>query len=396
MVLLEDWLSWSLLVYLFGASNGELTMLDIIIRNATQRKVRTGLTIMGIALGIFALVVMGAMSENFNQTFEKSMSLTSESIRVFPEIGVFGGGLTTGKVAEVKRVPGVKDAYGLIMTAFEEGHATMGGKQVMGIPPEKSKLAVNPVKLQSGRFLQPGDKYLTVVGTSIAGEFDLQVGSKIEIHDKNFTVVGILEYTGSFFDSVATIPLETAQDLYNFDNSLSTIFAIAQEGVDEDLLAKRIEFSVKGTSTISPSELREQASQSLLIFSVITISSALLAAIIGGLSVMNTMLMSVIERTREFGILKAMGAETKDILMMTLGEAAIMGVAGGLLGLGLGSGLTYALNSWLSAKGIVLFLITPRLIVVAMLFATLIGMVSGLYPAYRAAKMSPMEALRHG
>ncbi len=371
-------------------------MLDIIIRNATQRKVRTGLTITGIALGIFALVVMGAMSENFNQTFEKSMSLTSESIRVFPEIGMFGGGLTTGKVAEVKRVPGVRDAYGLIMTSFEEGHGSMGGKQVMGVPPEKSKLAVNPVKLQSGRFLQPGDKYLTVVGTSIAGEFDLQVGSKIEIHDKNFTVVGILEYTGSFFDSVATIPLETAQDLYNFDNSISYIFAIAQDGVDEDLLAKRIEFSVKGTSTISPSELREQASQSLLIFSVITISSALLAAIIGGLSVMNTMLMSVIERTREFGILKAMGAETKDILLMTLGEAAIMGVAGGLFGIGLGSALTYALNSWLLTKGIILFLITPRLIVVAMLFATLIGMVSGLYPAYRAAKMSPMEALRHG
>ena len=372
-------------------------MLDIIIRNATQRKVRTGLTIMGIALGIFALVVMGAMSENFNQVFEKSMSLTSDSIRVFPEIGMFGGGLTNAKVAEVKRVPGVKDAYGLVTTSFEEGHGGgMGGKQVMGIPPEKSKLALNPVTLQSGRFLQPGDKYFTVVGTSIAGEFDLQVGNKIEIHDKNFTVVGIMEYTGSFFDNVATIPLETAQDLYNFDNSLSTIFAIAQEGVDEDLLAKRIEFSVKGTSTISPSELREQASQSLLIFSVITISSALLAAIIGGLSVMNTMLMSVIERTREFGILKAMGAETKDILLMTLGEAAIMGVAGGLFGIGLGSALTYALNSWLSSQGMVLFLITPRLIVVAMLFATFIGMVSGLYPAYRAAKMSPMEALRHG
>jgi len=371
-------------------------MFDIIIRSATQRKVRTGLTISGIALGIFALVVMGAMSENFHQTFERSMSLTSDKIRVFAESGMFGGGLTNDKVPDVKRVPGIKDAYGILMTTFDDDQLGMSGKQIFALPPEKSRIALHPVELKAGRFLQPGDRYRVVVGTSIAGEYDLQVGSKLEIHDKNFTVIGILGYTGSFFDSTAAIPLDTAQDIYDMGDSLTTIFAVPDEGVDADILARRIELSVKGTSTLSPNELRAQASQSLLIFSVITISSALLAAIIGGLSVMNTMLMSVTERTREFGILRAMGAETKDILMITLGEAALMGILGGLLGMGAGGAAVYLLNMWLAEKGIILFTITPRLLVVALLFATVIGMVSGVYPAYRATKMSPMEALRHG
>ncbi|KAF5413357.1 MAG: hypothetical protein C5S43_00280 [Candidatus Methanocomedens sp.] len=105
--------------------------------------------------------------------------------------------------------------------------------------------------------------------------------------------------------------------------------------------------------------------------------------------------MSVMERTKEFGILKALGAERRDILLMTVGEAAIMGLMGGLLGLACGWVVVYGMNLWLADKGIVLFLITPRLVAVAMLFAILLGTLSGIYPALRASRMSPMEALRY-
>ena len=300
-------------------------MFDLIIRNIMNRKVRSGLTVCGIALGIFAVIVMGAMSENFHQTFERSMSVTSDKIRVFAESGIFGGGLTDDKVSDVLRVAGVKDAYGLLMTTFDEDKMGMTGKQILGVPPEKSSVALYPVELKAGRFLNPGDSYSVVVGSNIKREYKLQIGSKFEIHDKYFTVVGILDYTGSIFDNAVIIPLETAQELYNVGNSVSYIFAVPDERVDAEMLSKRIELSVRGTSTLSPDELEVQAKQSFMIFSVITISSGLLAAIIGGLCVMNTMLMSVTERTREFGILKAIGAETKDILLLTLGEASCHG-----------------------------------------------------------------------
>lgn len=380
-------------------------MFDLILKNITQRKLRTGLTVFGIALGIFAVVVMGSMSENFNLTVDKSISLTADKIRVMPEGGFLGAGLSESKVREVKRVAGVSDAYGLLQASLDpENLGFAGGDVVIGIPPEKQELAMKDTKLVQGRFLVPGDGYRAVVGSNVAREFNLKVGDELEIkskkvqratsitHTRNFTIVGVMEYTGSFFDSGVQIPLDRAQKFYERGDSVTMILAVPDADTDPEDLAKRIELNVEKVKTFSPEQLKKQIEQALIVFSLITISAAALAAIIGGLSVMNTMLMSVSERTKEFGLMKAMGAETKDILFMTIGEAALMGIIGGIIGIIGGAALVYYLNSNFA---IVLFTITPRLLAIAIVFATLLGIVSGTYPAYRAAKMSPMEALRH-
>lgn len=111
---------------------------------------------------------------------------------------------------------------------------------------------------------------------------------------------------------------------------------------------------------------------------------------------MNTMLMSVSERTREFGLMKAMGAEVRDILLLTMGESALMGVMGGIIGILGGSIFIYYMNEYLASMGTVLFAVTYRLVAVSLLFAAFIGTVSGILPAYRAAKMRPMEAMKYG
>lgn len=383
-------------------------MLDLILKNIKHRKLRTGLTVFGIALGIFAIMVMGGMSEYFNLTFEKTIRLTADKIRVLPEGGFFGASLDQSKVKEVRRVPGVADAFGLLQTPLDpESIGFFGGDMVIGIPPEKQPIAMKYTKLVSGRFLVPGDGYKAVVGSNVAREFNLKVGDEIEIkskrggrarsvtHIRNFTVVGILEYTGSFFDNGVQIPLDTAQKFYKREDTVSLIFATPDKDADPEELAKRIALSVERVTTFSPQEIRKQIEQSLIIFSLITISAAVLAAIIGGLSVMNTMFMSVSERTREFGLMRAMGAETRDILFMTIGEAGFIGMLGGIFGMLAGGVFVHYLNQYLASKGTVLFSITPRLVIIAMLFATLLGIISGIFPAYRAARMKPMEALRY-
>ncbi len=383
-------------------------MFDLIFRSLTQRKMRTGLTIFGIALGIFAVVVMGGMSEYFNLSVDKSLKLSGNDIQVEPD-GTLGGVgmLDESKIRQVKRVPGVSDAYGVLFTMLDPesgGVGLTGGDMVFGVLPEKQ---MKYAKLTSGRYLVPGDGYKAVIGSSIARKFNLKVGDELEMKSKrlqrtssitntrNVSVVGILEYTGSYFDSSVQIPLDNAQKFYKMENTVSFIYAEPAPGVDPSELAKRIDLSVEKVKSTSPEQLRKDIEGNLMIFGLITISAAVLAAIIGGLSVMNTMLMSVSERTKEFGLLKALGAERKTILLMTMGEAALMGVIGGITGIAAGGVLTYFLNRSFEAQGSALFAITPRLVLIGLLFAISLGIICGTYPAYRATKMSPMEALRY-
>jgi putative ABC transport system permease protein len=172
------------------------------------------------------------------------------------------------------------------------------------------------------------------------------------------------------------------------------VLAYSEKNADPEDVSKRTELSVDKAKTISPGELRKQVEGQLVIFSLITVSAAVIAALIG-LSVMNTMMMSVSERTKEFGILKALGAERKNILFMTMGEAALMGIIGGIFGIVVVGTLAYYLNDIFTSKGSALFDITPRLVITTLLFAPIFGMVCGTYPAYRATRMSPMEALRY-
>jgi len=374
----------------------------------TQRKMRTGLTIFGIALGIFAVVVMGGMSEHMNLVVDKSLKLLANNIQVEPD-GTFGGigTLDDSKIRQVKRVPGVSDAYGVLVTSLDPesaGGGFTGGDMVFGVLPERQ---MKDALLTSGRYLMPGDGYKAVVGSSIARKYNLKVGDELEMKSKrlqrtssitntrNVSVVGILEYTGSMFDSSVQIPLDRAQKFYKMENIVSFIYAEYTPGSDPSEIARRIDLSVDKVKSKSPEQLRKEIEGNLMIFGLITISAAVLAAIIGGLSVMNTMLMSVSERTKEFGLLKALGAERKNILFMTMGEAAIMGVVGGISGIVAGGIVTHLLNKSFEAQGSALFAITPRLVVIGLLFAISLGVICGTYPAYRATKMSPMEALRY-
>ncbi|HEY9205745.1 MAG TPA: ABC transporter permease [Candidatus Methanoperedens sp.] len=383
-------------------------MFDLIIRSLTQRKMRTGLTIFGITLGIFAVVVMGGMSEYMNIYVDRSIKLMANDIVVNPDGTAGGSGtLDESKIRQIRRIPGVKDAHGVLYTALdpEAGGGGFGpGDFVSGVLPEKQ---LTDLKLTSGRYLVPGDEYNAVVGSSIARKFNLKVGDELEIkskrmkgsssisHTRNVTVVGIMEISGTFFDTSVNMPLDAAQKFYKMENTVSFIYAEPAPGTDSSLLAKRIDLSVEKVKSKSPEQLTKDIEGSLVFFRLITISAAVLAAIIGGLSVMNTMLMSVSERTKEFGLLKALGAERKTILFMTIGEAALIGLIGGITGIAAGSVVVHFLNKSFEAQGSVLFAITPRLVVAGLLFAISLGIICGTYPAYRATKMSPMEALRY-
>ena len=166
----------------------------------------------------------------------------------------------------------------------------------------------------------------------------------------------------------------------------------AKPGTNLDRLADTITATVPGVKATKPSDLVNSFKAGGAIFTFMTTAAALLALIIGGLSVVNTMIMSVSERIREIGLKKAIGAKTRTVLGEFLAEATTIGLLGGVIGFGLGALLTLALNAGDPAGG--LFLITPRLVVIALLFAIALGAGAGALPAMRAARMDPVTALR--
>jgi ABC-type antimicrobial peptide transport system permease subunit len=260
-----------------------------------------------------------------------------------------------------------------------------------------------------------------VLGATIAKEFGKHVGDTIDLPvrpadakpdfvNHTFTVVGILNVTRTAPDTFAYINVADGQTLLK-DSLPTTIrdqipvaqFAMAMDVYgkpgssikDLDKLAERINAQVSGVKATKPSDIVNAFKSGGAIFTAITTAAALLALIIGGLSVVNTMFMAVAERVREIGLKKAVGATTLNIMGEFLVEATLIGVIGGLIGYGLGASITVILNATTPPGQSTLFLVTPALTILAIGFATVLGALAGILPAWRAARLDPVTALRN-
>ncbi len=167
-----------------------------------------------------------------------------------------------------------------------------------------------------------------------------------------------------------------------------------EDGVDPEKLSKDIEEQVGGVKTISPEEGKKMIQSISVLMNAVIVGSALIALVVGSLSVINTMIMSVSERKREIGVKKAVGARDKNIIKEYLIESSAIGLLGGLLGLGFGSLIVYSINKMTESSNIQVFQITPRLAIGAVIFSIILGAVAGLYPAWHAARINPVTALK--
>jgi putative ABC transport system permease protein len=175
----------------------------------------------------------------------------------------------------------------------------------------------------------------------------------------------------------------------------SQIIVYPATGVDEAALADRITATADNVSTLTAADFDEQVGGTTAIFNAIIIGVAVISLIVGGLSVINTMAMSVAERTREIGIKRAIGGPRGRIIRELVAEAGIIGLIGGLLGLGLGAAVVVLANEAGRASGTVLFDLTPGTALFAVGFSTILGMLAGIIPAWSAARLDPVAALRY-
>jgi putative ABC transport system permease protein len=381
------------------------------LRNVFRRKLRASLTIFGITIGIFAFVVMFSMAEKITQLVNGGTEYFSDKVVISdsPTSGFATNPISVDRIKEFESIEGVRIASADVTTTVEEeAGASFGipplviGSDLRGEPYESFELLY-----ADGRELEADDRGVAVIGSDMIAQLNTSLGETIKVRDRDFEVIGVLEKTLTLPDTSVYISLADAQDLFyemlpdfiqqsvEKDMLATSITIFPDPGVDPDALATVFKDTYPDFEVVGPKDFEEQVVNSTRIFTWIVIGIAMISLIVGGLSIINTMIMSVFERTREIGIRKSLGASNLRIVLQFLKESALIGLIGGLVGLFFGWLFTVAANAAGSASGIVLFLLTPRVIIWSVLLAVLLGTFSGLFPAIRAARMNPVQALRY-
>ena len=382
----------------------------------TRRKLRTSLTILGIMGGTMIFTVLGGMAEKLNLLMAGAVKHYSTRVIVQPRgsaLGeVFGAPLSVNVVDVIKRVSKVDAAFPTVYIPYQEWNEeppplSLGVPLlVVGMTSEHVDYDERhyPVLLSAGRFFRAGEDNVAVVGFNFARTKKLDLGKNLTVHGRNLNVVGIMNQTLTAQDSIVYTPLQTAQELLAKSlppplNQTPYQLASQIEVYPTDLkladgIAETINRQLEGIRALPPSRIEPQFRQSLRVFNAIAMGSAIIAVLVGGLSIFNIMMMSVSERRREIGVKKAVGATTSDIAKEFLLEALVIGLTGGALGVVTGASLVAMLNSPVLSRGIVIFAVTGRLILISVVSTAIISVASGLYPALRAACLKPVDALR--
>ncbi len=381
------------------------------VTSLTHRKLRSFLTVLGIVIGIAAVVSLITISSGLDNAIKAQFEkLGTDRIYVMPK-GLGNPatlkGLTIDDQQILENIPEIDYVIPLYYTkAKAEYRRESSLISLIGWPEEfTSKLKDDyDLGLTQGSYFS-GQKYAVLVGYLAAKDmFDdkINIRSKIYIEGQEFKVIGILEEIGNpEDDNQFYIPLSTARELFNDDDSVSAFDVKVKPGIDMDYLVDKIKKKLEqkrgddNFDVYTSEQLLEQADVILGILKIVIGGIAAISLVVGGIGIMNSMFTSILERTREIGIMKSIGATKKNILMIFLVESSLMGFIGGFIGISIGSGISLLVGfiAKLSNFQLLKIVIDPNVLLIAIGFSTIIGCISGMIPAYQASKMRPVEAL---
>lgn len=396
---------------------------NLIIKNISRNKSRSFLAIIGIAIGVAAVVGLGLVTDGLSASTQEALTAGAADFSVVSgttgETGEPGGGQQGGpggqqlfnqtKVTEIQQITGVANATGVLTTnvnmndsssssnttSSPDGSMGQGNFKMMysviGI--DSNYLSMEDIVITNGTKYSSANE--VIVGERAANSLNKTIGDTISLSNQTFKIVGIYE-TGNFQnDNGIVMSLSKLQNLTGNNGQISLILVKSGDNVDSSDLADTIEEKYTNELTTSTSlSGMDRMQQGLETISSGAWAVSLLAVLIGGIVVVVTMMKAVNERTREIGVLRAIGWTKKRILLMIIGESTVLSIIAVLVGLTVGIGIVEIINSTQILRGI-----TPAfsafLILKGVGVALFLGIVGGLYPAYRASRLSPTEALRY-
>ncbi len=413
--------------------------LKMAINMVTNSRLRSWLTIIGIVIGVASVIAIVSLGEAMqNQVSSQLSSLNANLITISPGFsraqrtgfGAMGRSwdsgspssvsvLTKDDVRALESIVGIQAINTQISGRANVSYGSENGMlQVTGVNPETWE-QITSSEVGEGRLLHGSDKNVIVIGYSLADSYfkkEITVGRELRIEGNTFRVVGILGDTGRFDRSIY-LPIENAYEVIDGkrEDEYDNIQILVVDGVDIDAIEIEITDSLmfsrrvneQDFSLSSTKDLLESISSATNSIALFLTGIAAVSLLVGAVGIANTMFTSVLEKTKEIGIMKAIGARNSDIMTIFLLNAGIIGLIGGFLGVLLGTiGSSFA-ASLLTGSGLqmpfarggmgssLISSINFEIIAIALVVSTLIGMIAGAIPAYQASKLKPVDALRY-
>ncbi len=369
-----------------------LKLLELIPKNVLRQKTRTMLTLLGISIGIATIIALGAVADGLAKSFTGMISAGKADFLVTQAgaADLMLSSIDEELVGEVTSFDGIAQAESVALGITRYGNNPYF--IVLGIEPEGAELG--GFSFAEGRL--PTADHEVALGRLASSTTGKRIGDTIDLFGSSAEVVGVFETGEQMQDAAAVMPLRTVQTLNQTEGMVTMLFVDAQEGADIDALTDRIDDSFAGDLvTIKNADEISRVDQGAEVIDAASWMISALAIVIGGIGVMNTMIVSVFDRTREIGVLKAVGWRRRSVLVMILGEAVLIGLAAVVVG----SALAMAVLIPLSRADVVQTFLSPAYSVGLWVRATgvaiIVAVFGGMYPAWHAANLSPVEALRY-
>ncbi len=390
--------------------------LKIAVRNISQRKLRSWLTIIGVIIGIGAIISLISISNGMEHAItEQFESFDTDLITITPSNfrgpGSSSGEFTDKEVDAIRKISGLKHVTPMIMSSakisFHNQDKYLSVMAYEATSESEDMWEDFGFEINKGRFPREGQGKVVGLGARAATDLfddELHVRNNIYIDDIKFKVTGIADEIGNAQDDNAIfMPLDTAKELFNKTN-YGFIIAVVNEGVDVDKMADRVEKKMSRLrdeeefQVMTATEMLATVGTILGILQLVLVGIAGISLLVGAVGIMNTMYTSVMERTREIGVMKAIGATNRSIMTIFLFEAGIIGIIGGTAGAAIGTGIAQVVGFVASNMALPLplkVIIEWKLIGYCIAFAFGLGALSGFLPARSAAKMKPADSLRY-
>lgn len=370
-----------------------MTFFALILKNLVRQKTRAGLTMLGIGIGITTVVALGVITGGLKTTTGEIIRTAGADFMVAQE-GAADMSFSTvseDQWAAVEAQPGVERAVGALF------HITQAGSNpyfvILGVRPDD--MDALGLVLTAGSYPAPGDPDAILLGEGGASNLGASVGETVTIDDRAFRVAGIYQSPSLWQESGAFASLSTTQAMASKPGVVTAVFVRVAAGSEVATVRAAIESAQPQLVTIADVDEISEVDQGIELLDAANLAISVLAVGIGAIGVMNTMVMSVFERTREIGIFRAVGWSGRRIFRMIIGESLLLCVVAGVIGSLAGVLASRAVLLIPTVRSLLQPQYTPDIFIRAFAVAVIVALAGAAYPALRAVRMSPMEALRH-